>query len=442
VLAIALVAVIFAGAAHAATYYVSPRGDDARSGTSPGQAWQTLTRVNNATLRPGDSVLLEGGQSFEGPLVPWTSGQAGAPITFGSYGSGQATIASSVNNVVWLPGASWVTIENLRLTSNGNDDHVIVSNPQGTNAYITIRNCLITNTRAFGINSPSLTDHDWTIQGNTISQAGETGITFRGSNFKVIGNVISDTGLQPREASHGVYAKGPAAQVIGNTITNFDASGVSIRYQNTVVRGNWISGGAIGIGSFQDGTIGGVSTIAYNRISNVSNAGIYLDGSTIESFVIASNTIRTTSGNGLNAHRVKALTLVNNLVTGTFDRYAAAIWKPAASYVENHNLWYPGSATSFVWNGSPKTFADYRSSSGQGAADLLVDPQLTALLVPKSGSPALDAGSRTPGLSYRPACDGQPFSYCDKQPDLGAVEVRIKQPKSARPRRGSGSRRA
>jgi hypothetical protein len=421
---VVLLAVSLAGHARAATYYVSPSGDDARVGTAPTTAWKTLSKVNNTQLKPGDSVLLEGGQSFEGPLVPWGSGRSGLPVTYSSYGTGNATISSQTNNIVFLHAANWVTIQNLRLTSLGADMHVIVSDPATTSAYVTIKNDLITDTAAFGINSPSLTDHDWTIQGNTISKTGATGVTFRGAGFKVIGNMIQDTGLNPTEAAHGVYAKGPAAQVIGNVITNFNASGVSIRYPNSVVQGNAISGGVIGISHFQDQGVvtGGTSRIAYNRISGISSAGMYLDGSSLESFVIADNTIRMLLGNGLNLHRVKALTLVNNIVTGTFDHYAALLWKPAGAYVEHHNLWFPGSGPILLWNGVARTLDQYRTASRQGASDLVVDPQLDDSLVPRAGSPVVDGGFALPVLGYRGTCNGTAFSYCDKSPDLGAVE--------------------
>ena len=204
---VVLLAVTLAGYAHAATYYVSPSGDDTRAGTAPATAWRTLAKANNTELKPGDSVLLEGGQTFEGPLVPWGSGRSGSAITYSSYGSGRATISSRTNNIVFLHGANWVTLQNLRLTADGADMHVIVSDAATTSAYVAIKNDLITNTAAFGINSPSLTDHDWTIQGNTISQTGETGVTFRGSGFKVIGNVIQDTGLTAREAPTGSTRK-------------------------------------------------------------------------------------------------------------------------------------------------------------------------------------------------------------------------------------------
>jgi hypothetical protein len=432
VLWVILLAFSLADRAHAATYYVSPAGDDTRVGTSPGTAWHTLAKVNNTNLQPGDSILLEGGKSFEGPLVPWGSGRADAPIAFSSYGTGRATISSQTNNIVFLHGVSWVTIQNLRLTADGADMHVIVSDPTTTSAYVTIKNNLITDTAAFGINAPSLSDHDWTIQGNTVSEAGETGITFRGSKFSVIGNVIQDTGLHPGEAAHGVYAKGPGAQVIGNVITNFAASGVSIRYRNSVVRGNAIGGGLIGVGSFQEDKSGGISTIAYNRISNVSLAGIYLDGSSLESFVIANNTIRTTAGSGLNLHRVKSLTLVNNVVTGAFDDYIALLWKSRSLYVEHHNLWFPGTGSTFLWEGAARTLDGYRSASRQGTGDLTVDPQLDGSLVPRASSPVIDAGVVVSGLGYHGTCNGTAFSYCDRTPDLGAVERKRRKRRSVR----------
>ena len=42
-------------------YYLSPSGSDLQEGTAPQKAWQTISRVNKASLQPGDSVLLEGG---------------------------------------------------------------------------------------------------------------------------------------------------------------------------------------------------------------------------------------------------------------------------------------------------------------------------------------------------------------------------------------------
>jgi hypothetical protein len=432
-LLLVLAAATIAGRANAATFYVSDRGDDAAAGTQA-QPWRTLVRVNNQQLKPGDVVLLAAGQTFAGPLVPWGSGKKNAPIRFGSYGTGRATIASADNNIVWFPGNSNLIVENLRLTSLGSDNHIVASNPAGTSAFITIRNCVITDGGAFGINSPSLTDHDWTIEKNLVTRTDETGITFRGTGFVVSGNTIVDTGLNASEGAHGVYAKGPAAQVIDNTIAGFAASGVSIRYENSLVRRNRISGGLIGVSQFQDAEVtkGGRSLIAYNTISDVTLAGIYLDGSSLEEFAILNNTIKMTSGWGMNLHEVSALTLANNVVTGNFEDFVLVVRKPKRTYSEHHNLWYPANGADFGWNRSVMAFADYAKASGQGKADLLVDPQLEASLAPKSTSPVVDSGAKLPGFPYRSGCGGEAFRFCNKAPDLGAMER--KRPRRRRPR--------
>ena len=51
------------------TYYLSPSGSDAAAGISPAKAWRTLGRASRAVLRPGDRLLLEGGQQFSGQLT-------------------------------------------------------------------------------------------------------------------------------------------------------------------------------------------------------------------------------------------------------------------------------------------------------------------------------------------------------------------------------------
>src|SRR3954466_9958841 len=48
----------------AATYYVSPTGNNAAAGTSAATAWQTIDRVNSKDFMPGDRVLFQGGKTF------------------------------------------------------------------------------------------------------------------------------------------------------------------------------------------------------------------------------------------------------------------------------------------------------------------------------------------------------------------------------------------
>lgn len=109
-LALALSAVAGALPTLGATYYVnSSTGNDNNSGTTPGSAWQNLTKVDATTFQPGDSILLADGSNWYGQqLTVSSSGTAVAPITYGSYGSGaNPTIWGSIplSNNVFQPVA-------------------------------------------------------------------------------------------------------------------------------------------------------------------------------------------------------------------------------------------------------------------------------------------------------------------------------------------------
>ena len=87
------------------TYYVSPKGDDKNSGTSPKTAWKTIDAVSNngSLLRSGDAVLFERGYIYRrtSPLVVKSG------VTYGAYGEGEkpALYGSAANYALscWEP---------------------------------------------------------------------------------------------------------------------------------------------------------------------------------------------------------------------------------------------------------------------------------------------------------------------------------------------------
>lgn len=83
----------------AATYYVSSSGNDSNNGLSPSSPWKTPSKVSAQVLTPGTKVYFKGGEIFPGKieLTSVDAGNAGNPVTIGSYGSGSAIITSSVN---------------------------------------------------------------------------------------------------------------------------------------------------------------------------------------------------------------------------------------------------------------------------------------------------------------------------------------------------------
>ena len=105
-----------ARSAAAADYYIAASGSDANAG-SAAAPWQTLARASSAILRPGDRVLLRGGDSFSGTLSLDASdaGTAAAPIVIGSYGTGRATIRTTSGAGISVYNTSGVSIAGLAI---------------------------------------------------------------------------------------------------------------------------------------------------------------------------------------------------------------------------------------------------------------------------------------------------------------------------------------
>lgn len=69
-------------------YYVdSVEGSDSQLGSSPSQAWQSLSKVNSTSLAPGSIVVLKRSSLWRDTLN-LTSGTTGQPIIFSAYGTG------------------------------------------------------------------------------------------------------------------------------------------------------------------------------------------------------------------------------------------------------------------------------------------------------------------------------------------------------------------
>jgi polysaccharidase protein len=133
------------------TFYVDSRtGSDANSG-SANAPWASLQAVNGAGLQAGDTVLFARGATFEGGIDIQASGLAGAPITFGAYGTGADPVITGGDN--------------------GFDGH--------GNSHIVIRDVHITNMSGAGIISWG--GSHWTIDNVDVNHVG-TGYDVRGDN--------------------------------------------------------------------------------------------------------------------------------------------------------------------------------------------------------------------------------------------------------------------
>ena len=76
----------------AASYYVSPDGNDSNAGTSPAEPWRSIAKAN-AAVTPGDTVHLLDGRYIDDPIRPGKSGTAEAPIRYVAF-EGTPTLTS------------------------------------------------------------------------------------------------------------------------------------------------------------------------------------------------------------------------------------------------------------------------------------------------------------------------------------------------------------
>ena len=106
----------------AVTYYVDSRnGNDSKTGHSPEEAWQSLSRLQEASLHPGDSIRFRRGSAFTGPLRITASGSADHLIVLTDYGNAADPAPAFTNpvfqqdnfgNAIRVTG-SYVCVENL-----------------------------------------------------------------------------------------------------------------------------------------------------------------------------------------------------------------------------------------------------------------------------------------------------------------------------------------
>jgi parallel beta-helix repeat protein len=92
----------FAQTTFGATFYLSSTGNDSNTGRAIDQPWRSLARlqaeINAGNVQAGDQVLFARGSTFAGGLALSAAlqGTAAAPVTFGSYGSGNRPVLSGL----------------------------------------------------------------------------------------------------------------------------------------------------------------------------------------------------------------------------------------------------------------------------------------------------------------------------------------------------------
>jgi hypothetical protein len=270
----------------AATYYVSPNGNDAADGRSPQSAWKTIARVNGKNWNPGDAVLFEGGQTFS------ATGAAGANLlanpsfdaglTAWTDTRGTAAGNSSVNPTADRNGGAALVLSGSGAAARGQD---VTASVVGGQTYRLSGSTKVTSpgagTRQFGVTFSlggeavatyyrGYRGTDWfttdfafvapgTFDSATvwITRSGDSSTVY-GDNFSLStlpnGIVLdsTDSGTVEYPLIVGSYGTGRATINAGDGIGLWGQNISGIRVQNLKFTGTWNyvtgSGGNAGVG--------------------------------------------------------------------------------------------------------------------------------------------------------------------------------------------------
>lgn len=264
----------------AATYYVDQlNGSDTNAGTSTNAAWQSLHRVSQTTLAPGDYVLLKRGEVWNEQLTIPASGAADQPITFGAYGNGGVLPAIDGTGVS-------VPVQQGLVNANGQSNLVIrdlevrFSSRDGVVPYqannLAVRNCAVHDNQFNGIfvyDGNNITVDGSVFYNNSLNtSASYAGIALDGAGFAMQNFTISNNSIHDNIGGEGWL--GANGIYFGHTGPNIPTMTSVLVTGNDIYRNGNPDQNQAGRGI--SGSFNGDVTVVKNRVSQNASAGIYL----------------------------------------------------------------------------------------------------------------------------------------------------------------------
>lgn len=217
------VVVALAASATATSYYVSSSdGNDANNGTSAGMAWATLgVHVNGGSFNPGDVIYLRRGDTWNEQLIPPSSGAAGNPIQFDSYGTGAAPVITAAAPIPFV-AESWIYV-------SGSTWKATITTAISSPTVNVVRFGNVYGRKqpyGSGCASSIVSKYDWCLAWPTLyvySPAGVNPVTTYGSDRSIVPIIATGAGLQM------VYVNGKSWLTFQHIkLQNFDYVGVGV----------------------------------------------------------------------------------------------------------------------------------------------------------------------------------------------------------------------
>lgn len=184
---------LLAGAAQAATYYVSSSATGSTNQGTLENPWTSLATVNATTFSPGDRILLKRGDIWTGApgLVATGSGAPGNPITYAAYGTGEnplIDLAGANVSGVNVSNRDWITVQDLTIRNAGTEPSNIAGLRGEVIHNITIERVTVANTSGPGILLRQ--GGNVVIDGCEVTGAGNGGIYCNGSDIEPLHDVV------------------------------------------------------------------------------------------------------------------------------------------------------------------------------------------------------------------------------------------------------------
>jgi hypothetical protein len=449
-----------------ATYFISNNGQNDKLGTSEATAWQTISKINNSSFNPGDSILFKQGHVWNERLVVPSAGQDGQNIVFGAYGTGAKPVIDVQNNEASVISCwqSYITFQDLVLKNSTNNalgiavtggsyghkifrvetynagnngisigkgggdvhiDSVRVMNSSNNGIHLggspdnKLSNVVVENSFVSGTNSNDcITIHedgqnnsagsDFIIRNNYCENCAEQGLDLTtGSNVLAINNISKNN------AEGGV--------TVGHS-----ANGVTIQNHTSIDEPTKAMSAAINIGGEALNT-----KLVYSIIQGNGYHLLRITASNVEIY----NNVFAWNGWGAifdMSGAIESVTVKNNIFTTMQDNIGRVRFLDSArppdhpSFDFDYNIYYAPSGVTILSRSTGRnyTFGEYRSAFNCEPNSKELDPKfedrangnfhLTA------ESPAIDSAINV-GLSSD--FDGNPVPH-GPAPDIGAFEYK------------------